>query len=247
MIVLAGATPVFVDVEADTCNIDASKIEEAITPRTRAIMPVGLYGQPADMDEINEVGARHGSAGDRRRGAEFRREYTARRAATLDDRLHQLLPVEAARLLRRRRCDLHRRAELARAMREIRIHGQPERYVHTRIGVGGRMDTLQCAVLLAKFDRFDWEIARRLGVGERYNRMFDEAGIQRVQQRPDRTSAYAQYTIFVEDRAEVQSGLKARGIPTAVHYPMPLIGNRPTARSAGSGRCPIASARRRPS
>ena len=84
------------------------------------------------------------------------------------------------------------------------------------------MDTLQCAIILAKLQRFDWEIARRLEVGERYNRLFDEAGVARVQQRPDRTSAFAQYTIFVEDRAEVQSALKARGIPTAVHYPVPL-------------------------
>jgi UDP-2-acetamido-2-deoxy-ribo-hexuluronate aminotransferase len=123
---------------------------------------------------------------------------------------------------------------LAQACREIRIHGQSRRYVHTRVGVGGRMDTLQCAVILAKLKRFDWEIGRRLAIGERYNQLLDAAGIVRVIQRPDRTSVFAPYTILVDDRTGVQERLKAAGIPTAVHYPVPL--NRQPAysnRSAG--------------
>ena len=112
---------------------------------------------------------------------------------------------------------------LAQAMREIRVHGQPERYVHTRVGVGGRMDTLQCAVLLAKFERFDWEVTRRREIGARYNELLKAIpGIRVLELRPDRTSVYAQYTILAEDRGRVETALRARGVPTAIHYPIPL-------------------------
>ena len=124
---------------------------------------------------------------------------------------------------------------IAQACREIRVHGQSKRYVHTRIGVGGRMDTLQCAVVLAKLERFDWEVERRLEIGAKYNALMDERGIPWVKQRSDRTSVFAQYTVMVEDRDELQKRLVKVGanspltphpspvsIPTAVHYPVPL-------------------------
>ncbi len=111
---------------------------------------------------------------------------------------------------------------IAQACKEIRVHGQSQRYVHTRIGVGGRMDTLQCAVVLAKLERFDWEVEQRMAVGQRYNQLMDEAGIQRVQQRDDRTSVFAQYTVLVDERDDLRKILHAEGIPTAVHYPVPL-------------------------
>ncbi len=111
---------------------------------------------------------------------------------------------------------------LAQAMREIRVHGQSQRYVHTRLGVGGRMDTIQCAIVLAKLERFNWELQQRQKIGQRYNQLLDEAGIARIQQRPQRTSAYAQYTIVVPQREALQKLLARAGIPTAVHYPVPL-------------------------
>jgi UDP-2-acetamido-2-deoxy-ribo-hexuluronate aminotransferase len=107
-------------------------------------------------------------------------------------------------------------------MREIRVHGQSQRYVHTRIGVGGRMDTIQCAIVLAKLERFDWEVEQRKRIGNRYNQLLDDAGIPRVHQREGRTSVYAQYTVFTEDRELLQKRLSDQGIPTAVHYPLPL-------------------------
>ena len=223
VVLLAGATPVLVDVEADTCNVDVAAIEQAITGRTRAIMPVSLYGQPADMDEINSVAERNGIAVIEDAAQSFGAEYKGRKSGNLSKfGCTSFFPSKPLGCYGDGGAIFTADAELAQACREIRIHGQSARYVHSRIGMAGRMDTLQCAVILAKLQRFDWEIARRLEVGERYNRLFDEAGIARVQQRPDRTSAFAQYTIFVEDRAEVQSALKARGIPTAVHYPVPL-------------------------
>ena len=223
VVLLAGATPVLVDVEADTCNVDVAAIEQAITGRTRAIMPVSLYGQPADMDEINSVAERNGIAVIEDAAQSFGAEYKGRKSGNLSKfGCTSFFPSKPLGCYGDGGAIFTVDAELAQACREIRIHGQSARYVHSRIGMAGRMDTLQCAVILAKLQRFDWEIARRLEVGERYNRLLDEAGIARVQQRPDRTSAFAQYTIFVEDRAEVQSALKARGIPTAVHYPVPL-------------------------
>src|SRR5690606_33228014 len=113
-------------------------------------------------------------------------------------------------------------SSLAQIAREIRVHGQPRRYVHSRIGVGGRMDTIQCAIVLGKLTRFDWEIEQRIAVGARYNTMLDAQGIGHIQQRPDRTSVYAQYTVLIEDRENVVAQLTREGIPTAVHYPIPL-------------------------
>jgi UDP-2-acetamido-2-deoxy-ribo-hexuluronate aminotransferase len=111
---------------------------------------------------------------------------------------------------------------LAQACREIRVHGQSQRYTHTRVGVGGRMDTLQCAIVLAKLELFEWEIEQRLAIGARYNAELDRMGFERVVQRPDRTSVYGQYTVFCDDRAAVQQRLAEAGVPTAVHYPIPL-------------------------
>jgi UDP-2-acetamido-2-deoxy-ribo-hexuluronate aminotransferase len=111
---------------------------------------------------------------------------------------------------------------IAQACREIRVHGQSKRYWHTRVGVGGRMDTIQCAVVLAKLERFDWEVSQRLAIGQAYNTLLDSKGFARVQQRQDRTSVFAQYTVLVEDREQVQERFKQASIPTAVHYPFPL-------------------------
>jgi UDP-2-acetamido-2-deoxy-ribo-hexuluronate aminotransferase len=116
--------------------------------------------------------------------------------------------------------------ELAQAMREIRVHGQSQRYVHTRVGVGGRMDTIQCAVVLAKLERFDWEVEQRKKIGKNYSDLLvnlqSSNKIKLCTIRPDRTSVYAQYTIFVKDREQLQKRLSDAGIPTAVHYPIPL-------------------------
>ena len=111
---------------------------------------------------------------------------------------------------------------LAQAAREIRVHGQSARYTHTRVGVGGRMDTLQCAIVLAKLERFDWEIARRLEIGERYQQLLADLPLQRLAVREDRDCVWAQFTLQVDERSAVQEALQAAGIPTAIHYPKPL-------------------------
>lgn len=226
VIVLLGATPVFVDIEPDTCNIDASLIEVAITPRTKAIMPVSLYGQPADMDEINAIAARHGLPVIEDAAQSFGATYKGRKSCNLSTiGCTSFFPSKPLGCYGDGGAIFTSDDSLATAMREIRVHGQEKRYVHTRIGVGGRMDTLQCAVVLAKLDRFDWEIEQRLKNGARYNALFT-GKVPFVTQRPDRTSVFAQYTVFVDNRAAVQEQLKAVEIPTAVHYPVPLF-NQP--------------------
>lgn len=223
VIVLLGAVPVFVDIEPDTCNIDAGKIEAAITPKTKAIMPVSLYGQPADMDEINTIAARHGNIPVIEDAAQsFGADYKGRKSGNLSTiGCTSFFPSKPLGCYGDGGAIFTNDDALAKAMREIRVHGQEKRYVHTRIGVGGRMDTLQCAVVLAKLERFDWEVEQRLKIGARYNELL--AGkVPVVIQRPDRSSVFAQYTVLVENREKVQEALKQAGVPTAVHYPIPL-------------------------
>ena len=224
VIVLLGATPVFVDIEPDTLNINASLIEAAITPKTKAIMPVSLYGQPADMNEINAIAARHGNIPVIEDAAQsFGAEYKGRKSCTLSTiGCTSFFPSKPLGCYGDGGAIFTSDDIIAQACREIRVHGQSKRYVHTRIGVGGRMDTLQCAILLAKLERFDWEIAQRIAIGKRYNQLLDEMNFSRVQQRKDRTSVFAQFTIFCNDREAIQSAFKAVNIPTAVHYPVPL-------------------------
>jgi len=224
VIALLGATPVFADIESDTCNLDMRQIEPKITARTRAIIPVSLYGQPTDMDEINAIAARHGNIPVIDDAAQsFGAEYKGRKSCNLATlSCTSFFPSKPLGCYGDGGAIFTNDDALAKAGREIRIHGQSKRYVHSRVGVGGRMDTLQCAIVLAKLARFEWEIERRLFFGNRYNGLLDEAGIGRVVQRPDRTSVFAQYTVFVDDRAGVQERLNAAGISTAVHYPIPL-------------------------
>ena len=224
VMVLLGAKPVFVDVEPDTANIDASLIEAKITDRTKAIMPVSLYGQTADMDAINAIAAKHGNLPVIEDAAQsFGATYKQRRSCNLSTiGCTSFFPSKPLGCYGDGGALFTNDDALAQALREIRVHGQSQRYVHTRVGVGGRMDTLQCAIVQAKLERFDWEVQMRHETGERYNQLLDQAGIVRIQQRPDRTSVYAQYTVMVPNREAVQQRLKQQGIPTAVHYPVPL-------------------------
>ncbi len=235
VIVLLGAKPVFVDVEPDTCNIDAKKIEEKITSKTRAIMPVSLYGQPADMDEINAIAARNGNLAVIEDAAQsFGAQYKGKKSCNLSTiGCTSFFPSKPLGCYGDGGAIFTNDDSLAKACKEIRVHGQSARYVHTRPGVGGRMDTLQCAIVLAKLDRFDWEIGERIRIGGRYAELLSDSKIESQQSlkdlkvsavavRPDRSSVYAQYTLICEDRELLQAKLKSAGIPTAIHYPVPL-------------------------
>ena len=222
VIVLMGAKPIFVDIELDTCNIDVSLIEAKITANTKAIMPVSLYGQPANMDEINEIAKKYNVIVIEDGAQSFGATYKGKKSCNLSAiGCTSFFPSKPLGCYGDGGAIFTSDDSLAQAMREIRVHGQPKRYVHTRIGVGGRMDTLQCAILLAKLERFDWEIERRMQIGSQYNKFFD-GKIKTISQRPERTSVFGQYSIFVENRDWFQEKLNQLDIPTSVHYPLPI-------------------------
>ena len=222
-IVLLGGVPVWVDIEPDTCNIDAGKIEAAITPRTKAIMPVSLYGQCADMDEINAIGARHGIPVIEDAAQSYGATYKGRRSNNLSTfGCTSFFPSKPLGCYGDGGAIFTNDDALAQAAREIRVHGQSARYTHTRVGVGGRMDTLQCAIVLAKLGRLGWELQRRHEIGAKYHARLADLNVTTLTVRPDRDSVWGQYTVRVPDRAHVQAVLAEAGVPTAVHYPKPL-------------------------
>ena len=224
VIVLLGATPIFVDIEPDTCNIDVKLLESKITEKTRAIMPVSLYGQPADMNEINAIAELHGNIPVIEDAAQsFGATYKGKKSCNLSSvGCTSFFPSKPLGCYGDGGAIFTNDDYIAKSCKEIRVHGQSQRYHHTRIGVGGRMDTIQCAILLAKFERFKWEVQKRAEIGQRYNQILDNSGITRVVQREDRQSVFAQYTLMLSDRANVQERLLEKGIPTAIHYPTPL-------------------------
>ena len=239
-IVLAGATPVFVDIDPSTCNLNFSCIEESITDRTRAIMPVSLYGLPADMDEINAIAWRHGLVVIEDAAQSFGATYRERKSCNLSKiGCTSFFPSKPLGCYGDGGAIFTSDDELAGAMREIRVHGQSRRYVHTRVGVGGRMDTLQCAIVLAKLERFEWELEQRARVAASYDALL--SGKLDMMARPrDRSSAFAQYTVALDQREQVQAQLHAAGIPTAVHYPVPIHVQPAYAHLASAEHCPVA-------
>jgi UDP-2-acetamido-2-deoxy-ribo-hexuluronate aminotransferase len=239
-IVLLGATPVFADIDPATCNMDPTLIEEKITERTRAIMPVSLYGLPADMDEINAIAWRHGLVVIEDAAQSFGASYQGRKSCNLSKvGCTSFFPSKPLGCYGDGGAIFTSDDELAGAMREIRVHGQSRRYVHTRVGVGGRMDTLQCAVVLAKLERFEWELEQRTRVAAAYDALL--SGKLGLVARPrDRSSAFAQYTVVLEERDPVQAILHAAGIPTAVHYPVPMHMQPAYAHLCGPEDAPVA-------
>lgn len=234
VIVLLGAKPVFVDIEPDTCNLDVRQVEARITPRTRALMPVSLYGQVADMAELQAVADRHGLPVIEDAAQSFGATYRGKRSGALSTiGCTSFFPSKPLGCYGDGGALFTDDDALAQAAREIRVHGQSKRYHHTRVGVGGRMDTLQCAVVLAKLPRFDWEVERRRTIGARYTERLRATGLAErgllglTTVRADRDCVWAQYTVRIPSdrgpgRAAVQAALQAQGIPTAVHYPVPL-------------------------
>ena len=225
VVALVGATPVFVDIEPDTCNIDVSRIEAAISETTKAIMPVSLYGQPADMDEINAIASCHDGVFVIEDAAQsFGSTYKGRKSCNLSDiGCVSFFPSKPLGCYGDGGAIFTSDGELAKAMREIRVHGQDRRYHHARIGVGGRMDTIQCAIVLAKMETFEEEVEQRIKIGARYLDLLSNVpGVRPITVRDDRTSVWAQFTIKVDARDEVVQRLSSQNVPTAVHYPIPL-------------------------
>lgn len=222
MIALTGAKPVFVDIDPRTYNIDPSLIEAAITPRTKAIMPVSLYGQCADFDAINAIADKYNLPVIEDGAQSFGATYKGRRSCGLSTiGSTSFFPSKPLGCYGDGGALFTNDDELAASLRQIRAHGQDRRYHHPRIGINGRMDTIQAAILLAKLELFDDEVAARARIGERYTELLRDSVVTPYI-TPENTSVYAQYTVQVDKRDDVQKKLKEQGIPTAVHYPVPL-------------------------
>lgn len=202
------------------------RIESAITPRTRAIMPVSLYGQCPDMDAINAVAARHRLPVIEDAAQSFGATYKGRRSCSLSTiGSTSFFPSKPLGCYGDGGALFTDDDTLAKLMREIRVDGQERRYYHPRIGLNGRLDTLQAAILLAKLERFEWEVEARQRIGARYTERLRDVGLAQEQLpwlASGCTSVYAQYTIRIQARDEFVARLNKAGIPTAVHYPMPL-------------------------
>lgn len=222
MISLAGAKLVMVDIDPDTYNIDPKKIEEAITPKTKAIIPVSLYGLCADMDAINEIAAKHNLAVFEDAAQSFGATYKGKKACGLSTvGCTSFFPSKPLGGYGDSGACFTNDDELARKMRELRVHGQETRYNHTQVGINGRMDTMQAAILLSKMEIFQEEVELRNKIGARYTQLIN--GRLKVQKIPSGyTNVYGQYTVEVNNRKEVQAHLQEMGIPTAVHYPIPM-------------------------
>ena len=307
-----GIKPVFVDVHPDTLNLDPARIEAAITPHTKAIIPVSLYGQCADYDAINAIAARHGITVIEDAAQSFGATYKGRKSCNLTTiACTSFFPSKPLGCYGDGGAIFTSDDELAKVMRQIARHGQDRRYHHIRVGVNSRLDTLQAAILLPKLAILDEEMQQRQQVAQRYAQLISSLqeaegnaathhpapSLRGAQQRsnpaaavesgaaldrhaalamtetaasdshatlpltpPDpslrgaagdaaiqpphieghNTSAWAQYTVQVPHRDQVQQHLKQSGIPTAVHYPIPL--NQQPAVADPAARLPVGDA-----
>jgi UDP-2-acetamido-2-deoxy-ribo-hexuluronate aminotransferase len=229
-IALVGARPVFVDIDRRSYNMDPAKVEAAITPRTKAIMPVSLYGQCPDLDAINLIACRNGLPVIEDAAQSFGATYKGKRSGGLTAiGATSFFPSKPLGCYGDGGALFTDNDDHARVLREIRVHGQDRRYHHPRLGLTGRLDSIQAAVLLAKLETFDEEVAARARLGARYAELIGAkfgTGAQALVRAPEveafNTCVFAQYTVEVDNRDIVETRMKQHGVPTAVHYPLSL-------------------------
>lgn len=223
VIALLGATPVFVDVDPVSYNIDPQRIEAAIGARTRAIMPVSLFGLCADMEAINDIAARHGLPVIEDAAQSFGATYHGRRSCGLSTiGCTSFFPAKPLGCYGDGGACFTDDADIARRLRELRNHGQDRQYHHPRIGINGRMDGMQAAVILAKLEIFDDEVAARARIGARYSELLADADCIAPTIPQGYGSVYAQYTLQLDSREKVRQALQDAGVPSAVYYPVTL-------------------------
>lgn len=223
VVALTGAKPVFVDIDEKTYNIDPAKIGKKITSRTKAIIPVSLYGQVADMDEINKIAGNIPVIEDACQS--FGADYKGKKSGGLSAiGATSFFPSKPLGCYGDGGAVFTDDPELGAKIESIRNHGQIKRYCHKYIGINGRLDAMQAAILNVKMKHFEAELKRRAEIGKRYTTLIKASGADVVTPEimPDRTSVYAQYSIRVKNREKVAAYLNERGVPTAIHYPIPL-------------------------
>jgi len=221
-IALLGAKPVFVDIHPGTYNLDADKLEDAITHATRAIMPVSLYGQCPDLEAINRIADRHGVPVIEDGAQSFGATHRGRRSCSLTTiGCTSFFPSKPLGCFGDAGACFTEDDRLAQRLRRLRVHGQERRYHHVSLGLNGRMDTIQAAILLAKLEIFPDETEKRARIGADYSSALQDCvTVPYIQD--GNVSVYAQYTIEVDNRDELSGILLDRNIPTAVHYPLAI-------------------------
>ena len=223
MAALLGIVPVFVDVDEKTYNLDPAKLEAAITNKTRAIIPVSLYGQCPDLDQINQIAAKHKLAVIEDAAQSFGATYQGKKSGNLTTiATTSFFPSKPLGCYGDGGAIFTNDPELAQKISWIRVHGQDKRYHHAILGLNGRLDTIQAGVLLAKMRVFNKEVDLRQQVAARYDQLFAKSNCITPFIAPGNTSVYAQYTLLVDNRDGLIKHLNQNGIPTAVHYPIPL-------------------------
>jgi UDP-2-acetamido-2-deoxy-ribo-hexuluronate aminotransferase len=221
-IALMKAKPVFIDIEPATFNIDANLIEAVITDKTKVIMPVSLYGQPADMDTIQAIADKHNLKVIIDGAQSFGSTYNDKTDSNLGDiSTTSFFPAKPLGCYGDGGAVFTNNDEYARTIKMMRVHGQNKRYHHKYIGMGGRLDTIQAAILLAKLPHYPQELVDRQQVAKYYTDALSDS-LQTPVVKSNRSSTWAQYTVRVSSRDSFQAKLKDNGVPTAVHYPMPL-------------------------
>jgi UDP-2-acetamido-2-deoxy-ribo-hexuluronate aminotransferase len=219
-IALVGARPVFVDIELPSFNMNAELIEAAITPRTRAIIPVNLFGQMADYTKINAIAHAHGLTviEDAAQSFGATQGQQKKSCGITDIGSTSFFPAKPLGCFGDGGALFTNNDQLADKMRAIRVHGGVERHLHTMVGMNGRFDTLQAAVVLAKLPHFDWELVERARIGARYTDLL--SGVVTTPSISEGNShVYAIYTIRSERRDEIAESLGKAGIPSGVYYP----------------------------
>ena len=223
VIAFLGAKSVFVDIEEESYNIDATKIKHAITDKTKAIIPVSLYGQCADMDAINEIAKEFEIPVIEDACQSFGATYNGKKSCNLSTiGCTSFFPSKPLGAYGDGGAIFTNDDELATKMRMLLNHGQNERYKHKYIGINGRLDAVQAAVLGVKLKYFDKEVRLRDEIGSRYNDLLEDADVITPKISDFNTSVFAQYSMRVKDREAMVAKLTAKEIPTAVHYPVPL-------------------------
>jgi UDP-2-acetamido-2-deoxy-ribo-hexuluronate aminotransferase len=223
VIAFLGAKSVFVDIQEDSYNIDPKQIEAVITDRTKAIMPVSLYGQCADMEAINEIAAKHSIPVIEDACQSFGATYNGKKSCNLSTiGCTSFFPSKPLGAYGDGGAIFTNDEEIATKIRMLLNHGQNERYKHKYIGINGRLDAVQAAVLNVKLKHFDKEVTARDEIGSRYNDLLEDAPVVTPKIKEGNTSVFAQYSIRVKDREAMVEKLTAQEIPTAVHYPVPL-------------------------
>lgn len=222
MIALLGAKPVLVDIDPETYNIDPKHLSEVISSKTKLITAVSLYGQCYDFDEVNAIAKRYGVPVIEDAAQSLGATYHGRMSCSQSDiATTSFFPSKPLGCYGDGGACFTNSDELAEKVRQIRVHGQSRRYVHSRLGVNSRLDTLQAAILLAKLEKFDEEINLRQTVAQNYNKLLKDV-VKLPSIKLSNRSVYAQYTVEVDDRKQVRDFLHEEGIPTAVHYPIPV-------------------------